>query len=239
MTTSCKNCGEQEGTHVPGCAMVAQAACACPPGQQGHDYTCPKNSYRSMEATLVRAEAAKAAPQEHPLAAAIKQQYLTMLEQPLDTKQAIRIARFAASSVKVLKAVATGVDGLGAPRRRSGYVSFPNPDPDGIEGVEGEAGDYAGFPIAPSPGGIAENFGNGMVREAIALLPQLLGARKTSDLVTSISMAKTAGLDEVAKKLEAELDAQLTLTAKPVALPAAPPPPAQQVLFACPEGAIP
>lgn len=146
-----------------------------------------------------------------PLAAAFKLEFERLLKEPLTVQQAARIARFAASAVKTLQSVATGVDGI-MPRKKLPSWLTGTPEGEVIE----EGLDTPSF--NPAPGGLAENMGNTVVREAVALLPEYMAKRKIKDLVDTMAAAKQAGLDDVVRDLREELNVALNKPPAP-ALP--------------------
>lgn len=148
-----------------------------------------------------------------PLSLALKAEFERMLQEPLTTAQALRIARYAASTVKVLRSVATGIDGvLPKPKRPSFMAGTPEEDV-WIDGAAEEIWSPLTNPMPlQAPGGLAENMGNSVVREALALLPQFLEKRRVNDLITSMALAKNAGLTDVVASLRAELDTLLKKT---------------------------
>jgi len=175
----------------------------------------------------------QAAAAETPLAAAFKLEFERLLKEPLTVQQAARVARFAASAVKTLQSVATGVDGI-VPRKKLPSWLTGTPEGEVIE----EGLDTPSF--NPAPGGLAENMGNAVVREAVALLPEYMAKRKIKELVDTMAAAKQAGLDDVVKDLRAELNGMLNKPAAPAQpaaeeLPALPcePEPLAAVGFVC------
>jgi len=173
---------------------------------------------------------------ETPLAAALKAEFQRLLTEPLTVCQAVRLARFSVSAVKTLQSVATGVDGIVLQKKKPNWV-VGTPEEELYDETQTPAYDAA--PTFPNPvlapGGLAENMGNSVVREALALLPAFMEKRRIKDLIDSISAAKAAGLEETVAELKAELSTLLKKKRLPIDAPSLSAPTDEPVAvgFAC------
>lgn len=146
---------------------------------------------------------------ESPIAVALRQDLRARLEKPLSVSSLRALGRVVTASIKTLQATEPGVEGLLGQRPprfgMGGLGMYAPPDPDAVdlaEGPQANLADYGGGPAyAPAP--LLETFGAGSFREIAGMFMKYLDKKNepaapepptVQELVTSLSMAKTAGV---------------------------------------------
>ncbi len=136
---------------------------------------------------------------EHPVATALRQELLTLMQQPLTPKLLSRIARLANAAHSTLDALLAA----GPQRRRVGGVLYNPAFAAGYEDGEG-SGNYEG--VATN----GETYGATVARELVSAATQFMhsqaaGTNDPVKTVQAIAAARDAGLTDLEQFLRARL----------------------------------